>query len=73
MYKLPGSSSRCKSFSRNAHGVFGRDNHCFAAVRADASLSQFRDSEQVYLDLIGDSAHAVRGIDMATGKGSIRY
>ncbi len=27
--------------------------------------------EQTYLDLIGDSAHAVRGIDMATGKGTI--
>jgi len=28
---------------------------------------------QVMLDLIGDSAHAIRGIDMATGTGTIRY
>ncbi|MEM6927973.1 MAG: hypothetical protein AAF602_13665, partial [Myxococcota bacterium] len=28
---------------------------------------------QVVLDLIGDSAHAIRGIDMATGEGVIRY
>ena len=29
--------------------------------------------EQVFLDLVGDSAHAVRGIDLATGAGTIRY
>lgn len=29
--------------------------------------------QQVVLDLIGDSAHAVRGIDLATGRGVIRY
>jgi len=28
--------------------------------------------EQLYLDFVGDSAHAVRGIDMATGVGVIR-
>ncbi|MEN0063047.1 MAG: hypothetical protein AAGA48_12910 [Myxococcota bacterium] len=28
---------------------------------------------QILLDMIGDSAHAIRGIDMATGKGSILY
>lgn len=29
--------------------------------------------QQVVLDLIGDAAHAVRGIDMATGEGTILY
>jgi hypothetical protein len=29
--------------------------------------------EQVYLDLVGDSAHAVRGIDIATGAAGVRY
>ena len=28
---------------------------------------------QVYLDYVGDSAHAVRGIDLSTGAASIRY
>jgi hypothetical protein len=32
-----------------------------------------RDANQVFLDLVGDSAHAVRGIDMATGRATIRY
>ncbi|MEZ4238891.1 MAG: hypothetical protein R3F59_22610 [Myxococcota bacterium] len=32
-----------------------------------------RDANQVFLDLVGDSAHAVRGLDLATGKGTIRY
>ncbi|MCA9492685.1 MAG: hypothetical protein KC621_22280 [Myxococcales bacterium] len=32
-----------------------------------------RGPEQLYLDLIGDSAHAVRGIDLATGVGTIAY
>lgn len=45
------------------------------AVRTDKSLERYRmgGSEQVYLDFIGDAAHAVRGIDMATGTGTIRY
>ena len=28
---------------------------------------------QTYLDLVGDSAHALRGIDLATGRGTIAY
>ncbi|MFT5460960.1 MAG: hypothetical protein ACI9K2_007481, partial [Myxococcota bacterium] len=28
--------------------------------------------EQLYLDVIGDSAHAMRGIDLATGASSLR-
>ncbi len=28
---------------------------------------------QTYLDFVGDSAHAIRGIDLSTGKGSIAY
>ena len=44
-----------------------------AALRRDRTLDQIRGAEQVYLDVIGDAAHAVRGIDMATGKGTIRY
>lgn len=30
-------------------------------------------NEQTYLDLVGDAAHAVRGVDLATGKGTIAY
>jgi len=29
--------------------------------------------EQLYLDVIGDSAHAVRGLELAMGKGEVRY
>ncbi len=29
--------------------------------------------EQLYLDLIGDSAHAVRGLRLALGEGTVRY
>ncbi|MBA2320027.1 MAG: hypothetical protein H0V89_02630 [Deltaproteobacteria bacterium] len=29
--------------------------------------------EQTWLDLIGDAAHAVRGIDLSTGEGSVRF
>ncbi|MCB9687305.1 MAG: hypothetical protein H6738_14130 [Alphaproteobacteria bacterium] len=32
-----------------------------------------RGPEQLFLDLVGDSAHAVRGIDLATGAGTIAY
>ncbi len=44
-----------------------RDN-----TRLDADLGPGR-ALQTYLDVIGDSAHAVRGIDLATGAASIRY
>ncbi|MBX2799134.1 MAG: hypothetical protein KTR31_15780 [Myxococcales bacterium] len=48
-----------------------------AGIKTDATLSKYRQggSEQVYLDIVGDAAHAVRGIDMATGgdAGTIRY
>ncbi len=45
------------------------------AIREDRSLERYRmgGAEQVYLDFVGDAAHAVRGIDMATGEGVIRY
>lgn len=45
------------------------------AIRRDPAYDRMRrgGGQQVALDLIGDSAHAIRGIDMATGKGSIRY
>jgi len=45
------------------------------AVRTDPKLAEIRrgGGEQVYLDFIGDSAHAVRGIDLALGKGTVRY
>ncbi len=29
--------------------------------------------EQFYLDVVGDSAHALRGLDLATGKGTVLY
>jgi hypothetical protein len=46
-----------------------------AAVRSNPELASLRQNgaEQVYLDLVGDSSHAVRGIDLATGKGSILF
>ncbi len=47
------------------------------ALRHDKALDPYRansgGAEQVYLDLLGDSAHAVRGIDLATGKGTIAF
>lgn len=47
------------------------------AVRTDKTLDPYRPNsggaEQVYLDLVGDAAHAVRGIDLALGTGVIRY
>jgi hypothetical protein len=30
-------------------------------------------NEQLYLDFVGDSAHAIRGIDLATGAGTIAF
>jgi hypothetical protein len=45
-----------------------------AGMFTDASLAQLRaKNEQTFLDVIGDAAHAVRGIDLATGAGSLRY
>jgi hypothetical protein len=46
-----------------------------AAVRNDHTLDQYRNggAEQVYLDFVGDSAHAVRGIDLATGRARLVY
>lgn len=47
------------------------------AVRNNRGLDPYRPdsggAEQVYLDLLGDAAHAVRGIDLATGAAHIRY
>ncbi len=47
------------------------------AVRHDKRLDPYRPTsggaEQVYLDLLGDSAHAIRGIDMVTGTGTIAF
>lgn len=47
------------------------------AIRNDRSLDRFHPNsggaEQVYLDLIGDSAHAVRGIDLATGEATVGF
>jgi hypothetical protein len=45
------------------------------AVRADTTLDQYRKGgrEQVYLDFVGDAAHAVRGIDLATGRATLLY
>lgn len=45
-----------------------------AAVRTDPELDATgRGAEQVYLDLVGDSAHAVRGIDLATGAATLLH
>jgi len=30
-------------------------------------------NEQLYLDIVGDSAHAVRGMELALGRASIAY
>jgi len=57
----------------DALGVFAD----LQAVRHNKALDPFRansgGAEQVYLDLLGDSAHTVRGIDLATGKGTIAF
>ena len=46
-------------------------------VRKNAALDPYRPSsggrEQVFLDYIGDAAHAVRGIDLATGQAGVRF
>lgn len=45
------------------------------SIAKDPRYDQIRKGggAQVALDLVGDAAHAVRGIDMATGNGVIRY
>jgi hypothetical protein len=47
------------------------------ALRTDTSLDPYRPNsggaEQVYLDIVGDAAHAVRGIDLALGESGIRF
>jgi len=45
------------------------------AIERNPAFAQMRQGggHQVVLDLIGDSAHAIRGIDMATGEGTILY
>ena len=30
-------------------------------------------NEQLYLDIVGDAAHAVRGVELALGRASIDY
>lgn len=43
-------------------------------MRTDPRLAQVpRGPEQLYLDLVGDSAHALRGLDLATGRSGVRY
>jgi hypothetical protein len=37
------------------------------------ALKADKDSYQLYLDLVGDSAHALHGIDLATGKRTVDY
>ena len=43
------------------------------ALGALDNLDQIRaQNEQLYLDLVGDSAHAIRGLELATGRGGYR-
>ena len=46
-------------------------------VRKNRALDPYRPTsggaQQVFLDYLGDAAHAVRGIDLATGVGVVRY
>ncbi|MEQ1572477.1 MAG: hypothetical protein ABMA64_43050, partial [Myxococcota bacterium] len=46
-----------------------------SAVQQNRALDPIRKNgaRQVYLDLVGDSAHAVHGIDLATGVASVAY
>jgi len=38
------------------------------------NLGEIRDeNEQLYLDIVGDSSHAIRGLDLALGLGEVRY
>ena len=38
------------------------------------ALLAFRvENEQLYLDIVGDSSHAIRGLDLALGLGEVRY
>jgi len=43
-------------------------------MRTDLAWAKVpRGPEQLYLDLLGDSAHALRGLDLATGRATLRY
>lgn len=45
-----------------------------AEVKAFERLDEIRAAEeQLYLDVVGDAAHAVRGLELALGRGSIAY
>jgi hypothetical protein len=45
-----------------------------AGLLAPEGLAAVKEKrEQTWLDLIGDAAHAVRGIDLSTGEGAVRY
>jgi hypothetical protein len=38
------------------------------------NLAEIRlENEQLYLDIVGDSAHAIRGLELALGLGVVRY
>ncbi len=44
------------------------------AMGAFDNMPQLREKNpQLYLDLVGDSAHALKGLDLATGQGSVPY
>lgn len=46
-----------------------------ASIQTDNTLDRYRQggAEQVYLDFVGDASHAVRGIDLALGRATVRY
>jgi hypothetical protein len=62
---------------RTVQALDGLGVYALQAVRSNRGLDPYRansgGAEQVYLDLLGDAAHAVRGIDLATGQGVVRY
>ncbi len=44
------------------------------ALGAVDNLPQLREkNEQLYLDIVGDSAHAIRGLELALGRGAYRF
>ena len=44
------------------------------ALGAMDNLEELRaKNEQLYLDIVGDSAHAIRGLELALGRGAYRY
>jgi len=58
----------------------GAAQHVALVVRAldqqgafDGAEEIRKTDEQLYLDIVGDSAHALRGLQLATGEGSVRY